>query len=111
MFGDGLAGIQHKGALVGFRRLRAIAAAFIGQTKPGPGDGALVVDVESGVEILDRLVVFAEIDEAFATRLIGRRRERISVDGVVEIRDGANIVAAFLMNESRARGRLARFPG
>src|SRR5208283_5133367 len=93
LFGDRLVRVEGERALIGFTRLGAIAGAVVGEAEPSPGHWILGVDVQRRVEVFDRLVILAEVDEALAARLIGRRREGIAVDRIVEIADRALIVA------------------
>ena len=53
----------------------------------------MIVDVERGVEVLDGEIELADGDQALRTCLIGRRDEGIAVDRIVEIGDGAGVVA------------------
>ena len=85
--------------VVGFGRLGAIAELLVSEAKAGPGIGVLVVDVQRGVEVLDRLGRLADGDQAFAARLIGRADEGVAVDGIVEIGDRRLIVALALEDQ------------
>ena len=62
--------------IVGFDRLGAVALLLVGDAEIGPTVGVAVVDVERGVEILDRRIVLAAGDEALAARLDRARRRR-----------------------------------
>ncbi len=78
-------------ACVGFNRLGPVALFLIGKTQPGPAVGVVSVDIEGGVEVFDRRVIFADRDVTLASRLIGRAGERIAVDGVVEVGDRVGV--------------------
>src|SRR5208283_5189038 len=62
--GGGFVAVERQRALIVFQRLLAVAFFLIGKAEARPGFGVLVVDIERGVEVLDRLVVFAQGQQA-----------------------------------------------
>ncbi len=55
--GDGLVRIERQRPLIVFRRLLPVALFLIGEAEAGPGRSVVIVHIEGGVEILDRLVI------------------------------------------------------
>src|SRR3984893_8141128 len=103
--GDALLGklavrIEGERALIGFDGLRAIAGFFVGEPEAGPGFGILVVDVERGVEILDRLVALADGEQTLRPGLVGCSGERIAINCVVEVGDRLLMQAFALIDQT-----------
>src|SRR3984893_18219594 len=92
--------IEGERALIGFDGLRAVAGFFISQAEAGLGFGILVVDVERGVEILDRLVALADGEQTLRAGLVGRSGERIAIDRVVEVGDRLLVQAFALIDQT-----------
>src|SRR5690606_12095347 len=86
--GERVARFGGQRALIADLRLLPGAHPLIGEAAPCPGVAESVVDIERGVEILDRLFVLAELGQALAAGEIGRGGVRIAVDRGVEIGDG-----------------------
>src|SRR5207253_4957980 len=97
--------------LVGFQRIGLAPKLLEGDAPAGPGLGVLVVDIERGVEVVDRRLVLAERQVALAARLVGRRREGVAVDGGAEIRDRGLLVALALADQATRMQSLGRFRG
>src|SRR5579863_6898774 len=69
---------------VRFDRLGAVALLFVGHTKASPSVGVMGIDIERGVEVFNRRVIFADRNVTLAARLIGSASERIAIDRVIE---------------------------
>ena len=107
--GGFVAGVDDERAAIGFGGLDLVALLFIGQPQASPGVGVAVIDIERGVIVLDRQVVFAGDGQALGTRLIGGCGEGIAVDGVVEVGDRLGMVAVALVDEpTRMEGGFRR---
>ena len=109
LLAGGVLRVDADGALEALDRLLAAALPFVGDAAPGPGFGVLVVHVERGVEILDRLVELVCGDKALAAGGVWRRNERIAVDGSVEVEDRLAVVVLALVEETARMKRLGRF--
>ena len=101
-------GIDGDRPAVGFHRLDLVVLLLVGDAEARPGVGVVGVDVQRGVEVLDRRVIFAGGEQALAARLIGSAGERIAVDRIVEIGDRLRRDCPGADRSARARERPAR---
>ena len=84
---------------VGFHRLDLIVLLLVGEAEASPGVCIFRIDIQGGVEILDRRVIFARGDKALPARLIRSAREGVPVDRIVEIGDRLRMIALALVNQ------------
>src|SRR5215203_4454082 len=100
LFGCGVVGVDCERALVALKGLRATIKLLQREAALGPAFGVPVIDVERGIEILDRLLMLPDDDETLAPGRIRSGDEGITVDGSVEVGDRLAVPTHALVYEA-----------
>src|SRR5271165_1497519 len=96
----GILRVQQKRVRISFTRLGFIACPLVGDPETRPSVRIAIVDVQGGIEVLNRLIKFPGGNQALAARLVRSGGKRIAINGIVEIRDRLRMLALALIDQA-----------